>query len=88
MTQSAKVATASSVTTAGTAIGAAWLDWIPEDIGKLAILISLTLSAVLIYNHIQKNRRDKAQDERDKAREKRQEERHQIEMEILRKQAK
>lgn len=62
VTQSAKIATASSITTAGTA-GVTWLEWIPEDIGKLAILVSLTLSIVLAYNHVMKNKREKKEHE-------------------------
>lgn len=72
ISQSAKIAAASSVTTAGS-VGATWLEWIPKDIGNLAILISLTLSIVLIYTHLKKYKRE--------------EEKHKLEMEILKKQA-
>lgn len=72
LAQSAKVAAATSATTAGSGM-ATWLEWIPSDIGKLATLIGLSLSVVLIYTHIKKYRRE--------------EEKHKLEIEILRKQA-
>ena len=71
--QSAKIAAATSATTAGSGM-ATWLEWIPSDIGKLATLIGLTLSIVLIYTHLKKYKRE--------------EEKHKLEIEILRKQAK
>jgi hypothetical protein len=42
-----KAASAVSVTTTTTGV-ATWLDWIPNDIGKLATLIGGVLSIVLI----------------------------------------
>ncbi len=68
--QNAKIAAATSLTTAGSGM-ATWLEWVPSDIGKLATLIGIILSSVLIYTHIKKSKRD--------------EEKHALEMEILRK---
>ena len=45
-----KVAYGVSGTTATTGI-ADWLNWIPDDIGKLATLVGIVLSLVLIGNH-------------------------------------
>ena len=70
ISQSAKIAAATSATTFGTGT-ATWLEWIPTDIGKLATVIGITLSTVLIYTHIKKLGRDK--------------EKHELEMDILRK---
>lgn len=72
ISQSAKVAVATSAGTAGTGT-LTWLEWIPSDIGKLATLIGLALSTVLIYTHIKKYKRE--------------EEKHKLEIEILKKQA-
>lgn len=55
---SVKVAASTSIATAGTG-AAAWLEWIPSDIGKLATLIGVILSSILIYAHIKKLQRDK-----------------------------
>ncbi len=65
-----KTAAATSAATVTTG-SATWLEWIPSDIGKLATLIGLILSSVLIYTHLQKLQRDR--------------ERHEIEMAIKRK---
>ncbi len=46
---------AGAVSTATTALGT-FLDLIPNDIGKLATLVGIALSAVLIYTHIRKGR--------------------------------
>lgn len=35
---------------------ATFLDWIPNDIGKLATLVGIVLSLVLIYTHLRKGR--------------------------------
>jgi len=48
-----KMATASAAMTTGTGT-ATFLDYIPTDIGKLATLIGIILSSVLIYTHIRK----------------------------------
>lgn len=73
ISESAKVAAATSATTAGSGM-ATWLEWIPSDIGKLATLIGLTLSIVLIYTHLKKYKRE--------------EEKHKLEIEILEKKVK
>ena len=52
---SPKVATGVSATTTGTGIGTL-IDWIPSDIGKLATLVGIALSLVLIYTHLRKGR--------------------------------
>jgi hypothetical protein len=50
---------AATVSTATTTAGmATFLDWIPADIGKLATLVGICLSAVLIYIHIKRYRRE------------------------------
>lgn len=72
ISQSAKIAAATSGATAGTG-ALTWLEWIPSDIGKLATLIGLTLSIVLIYTHIKKYKRE--------------EEKHKLEMAILKREA-
>lgn len=72
ISQSAKVAVATSATTA-TSGTLTWLEWIPPDIGKLATLIGILLSAVLIYTHIRKYKRE--------------EEKHKLDIEILKKKA-
>ena len=70
--ENAKIATGTSIATAGSGV-ATWLEWIPVDIGKLGILIGLTLSLVLIYTHLKKSKRDG--------------ERHKIEMKYWKKKA-
>lgn len=47
---SPKVGAAVSAATAGTGVGTI-LDMIPDDIGKLATLVGIMLSALLIYSH-------------------------------------
>lgn len=37
---------------------ATWLDWIPDDVGKLATVVGICLSAVLIMVHIRKMKQD------------------------------
>lgn len=53
--QDTKTAVATATVTAGTGISS-WLAWIPEDIGKLATLVGIMLSIVLIYVHLRKGR--------------------------------
>lgn len=48
---SPKLGVTVSTMTAGTGL-ANWLDWIPDDIGKLATLIGIGLSVVLIRVHL------------------------------------
>lgn len=50
-----KIASGVSAMTTGTGIGT-FLDWIPNDIGKLATLVGIVLSMVLIYTHWRKGR--------------------------------
>lgn len=50
-----KVASAISTITTGTGVGT-FLDLIPNDIGKLATLVGIILSSVLIYTHWRKGR--------------------------------
>ena len=47
---SGKVGAAVSAATTGTGLGTV-LDWIPPEIGKLATLVGIVLSLVLIYTH-------------------------------------
>lgn len=47
-------ATVAAVTTSS-GLGTA-LDWIPSDIGKLATLVGIALSAVLIYTHLRRGK--------------------------------
>lgn len=53
----AKVATGTAGATIGTGLGTA-LDWIPNDIGKVATLVGIVLSLVLIWNHWRKGRNE------------------------------
>lgn len=49
--------TALTVATGTTGVGvSSWLDWIPDDIGKLATLVGIALSLVLIYVQLRKGR--------------------------------
>ncbi len=50
-----KVASGVSAMTTGTGLGTI-LEWIPDDIGKLATLVGIILSCVLIYTHWRKGR--------------------------------
>jgi len=61
-----KTASATSLATVSTG-SATWLEWIPTDIGKLATLVGLILSSVLIYTHLQKNQRAREAHELDMA---------------------
>jgi hypothetical protein len=56
LVQSAKIATGVSAATTTSGI-ATVLEWIPTDIGKLATLIGLILSTVLIFTHWKKSKR-------------------------------
>ena len=67
--QNAKIAVAASSTTIGTG-AATFLEWIPSDIGKLATIVGITLSTVLIYTHLKKEKRSR--------------EEHELKMEIMR----
>lgn len=51
----ARIASAVSTATTGTGLGT-FLDLIPNEIGKLATLIGIVLSLVLIYTHWRKGR--------------------------------
>lgn len=53
----AKVGAGTAATTIGAGIGTA-LDWIPNDIGKLATLVGIILSVVLIWNHWRKGKNE------------------------------
>lgn len=50
-----KVASMVSAATTGTGLGT-FLEWIPNEIGKLATLVGIVLSLVLIYTHWRKGR--------------------------------
>lgn len=50
-----KIASAVSAATTGTGLGTL-LDLIPNEIGKLATLVGIVLSSVLIYTHWRKGR--------------------------------
>lgn len=49
--QSPKSGAAVSAATTGTGLGT-FLDLIPNDIGKLATLVGIVLSVILIYSHL------------------------------------
>ena len=53
--QDPKVASGVSAITTGAGLGTI-LDWIPNDIGKLATLVGIVLSLVLIWVHGRKGR--------------------------------
>ncbi len=55
LAQNPKIASAVSTVTTGTGLGT-FLDLIPNDIGKLATLVGIVLSSVLIYTHWRKGR--------------------------------
>lgn len=50
-----KVGASVATATAGSGLGTV-LEWIPTDIGKLATLVGIVLSCVLIYTHLRKGR--------------------------------
>lgn len=54
---SPKTASAVSALTTGTGFGTI-MEWIPDDIGKLATLVGIVLSLVLIRNHWRKGSAD------------------------------
>lgn len=56
-----KTATSTSLATTTTGV-ATWLDWIPNDIGKLATLIGMVLSTVLIVYWARKIRSEHISD--------------------------
>lgn len=74
--QSPKVGAAVSTATAGSGLGTL-LDLIPNDIGKLATLLGIILTVLLIYVHVVQLRMKRAQ-------EKREIERHLLETAVLR----
>ena len=55
LVQNPKVAWSMSTLTTGTGLGTI-LDAIPNDIGKLATVVGIILSSVLIYTHSRKGR--------------------------------
>ncbi len=59
-----RAATVTAVSTGG-AGAASWLDFIPDDIGKLGVLITGCLSVVLIFTWIRRGFYDKTQHELD-----------------------
>lgn len=56
--QSPKVAAGVSAVTTGTGAGTI-LDWIPDDIGKLATLVGVILTAILICIHFVKLKKER-----------------------------
>lgn len=54
-----KIAAVVSAVTTGTGVGT-WLDYIPDDIGKLATVTGIVLSSVLIYTHLRKSNHEAA----------------------------
>jgi len=65
-----KVAISVAIATCSSGL-ATILEWVPTDIGKLATLVGILLSIVLIITHIRKSRQDN--------------EKHKAEMKILNK---
>jgi len=57
--QDIKIGAAVSGGTTATGIST-WFEYIPADIGKLATLIGIVLSIVLIYVHLKKGRLERA----------------------------
>jgi len=55
LAQNPKIASAVGTATMGTGMGTIF-DVIPNDIGKLATLVGIVLSLVLIYTHLRKGR--------------------------------
>ena len=51
-----RVATVVATGTTGTGLMTTWLDWLPDDIGKLATVTGIVLSLVLIVVHLSKMR--------------------------------
>lgn len=52
-----RVAYATAGGTTGTGLGT-WMDWIPNDIGKLATLVGICLSITILIIHWRKELRD------------------------------
>jgi hypothetical protein len=63
---SPKIASGVATGTTGTGIGTV-LDLIPDDIGKLATLIGIVLSSVLIYTHLRRYAMDSKKNKIDMA---------------------
>lgn len=59
MVQDVKTGATVGIGTAATGVST-WFEWIPSDIGKLAALVGLVLSCVLIYIHWKKGRLERA----------------------------
>jgi len=49
--QDVRVGGVVATATTGTGIGTV-LEWIPDDIGKLAVLVGIILSSILIFSHL------------------------------------
>lgn len=62
LASNAKVGIATAATTAGSGIGTV-LDYIPDDIGKLATLVGLVVSGIVGYAHWQLAQKSKAETE-------------------------
>lgn len=58
-----KVAAGTAVGTTATGLITQWLDFIPDNVGKLAALIGICLSIVLIWTHISRGRREDKESE-------------------------
>lgn len=80
LAENPKVASGAAAMTTGTGIGT-FLDWIPNDIGKLATLVGIILSVVLIRVHLTnlKKAQLELQIMRDKEEERKEETRRRIE---------
>ena len=57
--ESPRIATAVSAGTAGSGLST-FLEWIPNDIGKLATLVGMVLSMVLIFTHLRRSHNEAA----------------------------
>lgn len=57
MVESQKTGAAIVAMGGGTSAGS-WLDIIPDDIGKLGVLVSMCLGLVLIYVHLRRDLRE------------------------------
>lgn len=55
-----KLATAVAAATTTTRLST-WLAWIPDDIGKLATLVGIVLSVVLIRAHLASTEKDRTE---------------------------
>jgi hypothetical protein len=81
--ENAKTAHALGAATMGTGFVSV-LNLIPDDIGKVAVVVGIILSTVAIVMNIKKNKRDAAKELRDAAKEEREKAEHVVRMEILR----